>query len=139
MSLLTLLLRRAAPGAWAIEDFDGAERRLAEGLGFRVVQTDLVAVATKEQLLTTIAADLGFADWFGHNWDALADALGDWAYETRSLWVLHHDEGLATSSPNELETFIEIASEAFGAAPSASSCLLVNTAGELVPRLSAVR
>lgn len=38
---------------------------------------DVVAVDAKEKLFESLASALDFPDWFGRNWDALEDLLGD--------------------------------------------------------------
>ena len=38
---------------------------------------DLAGCTDKAELLARIARTLRFPDWFGHNWDALADCLCD--------------------------------------------------------------
>jgi hypothetical protein len=46
-------------------------------LGYPLAAVDIGDCADKDALLRTLADALGFPDWFGHNWDALADALAD--------------------------------------------------------------
>ena len=38
---------------------------------------DVVTVEAKENLFESLAGALAFPDWFGRNWDALEDVLGD--------------------------------------------------------------
>lgn len=38
---------------------------------------DVVMVEAKENLFDSLARALAFPDWFGRNWDALEDVLGD--------------------------------------------------------------
>jgi RNAse (barnase) inhibitor barstar len=42
----------------------------------------------KEQLLKNIAAALDFPDWFGANWDALEDCLGDLSWSPAAAHIL---------------------------------------------------
>jgi hypothetical protein len=42
----------------------------------------------KEALLRNFAAALGFPAWFGHNWDALEDCLGDLSWSDAPGHVL---------------------------------------------------
>lgn len=42
----------------------------------------------KETLLRNFAAALGFPAWFGHNWDALEDCLGDLSWSDAPGHVL---------------------------------------------------
>ena len=43
----------------------------------RGTRLDIVAVEAKENLFESLASALAFPDWFGRNWDALEDVLGD--------------------------------------------------------------
>ena len=47
-----------------------------------------VAFGDKETLLQNFAAALRFPAWFGHNWDALEDCLGDLAWSDAPGHVL---------------------------------------------------
>jgi hypothetical protein len=38
---------------------------------------DVVSVEAKDNLFESLAGALAFPDWFGRNWDALEDVLGD--------------------------------------------------------------
>jgi hypothetical protein len=49
----------------------------ADALGYPLAAVDIGGCTDKTALLQTLAAALEFPDWFGHNWDALADALAD--------------------------------------------------------------
>jgi hypothetical protein len=47
------------------------------GSGLRVAHIDLAGNAGKAAALKRFADALAFPDWFGGNWDALEDSLGD--------------------------------------------------------------
>jgi RNAse (barnase) inhibitor barstar len=49
--------------------------------GIRLFQCSALGIETKEQLLDIVASAMEFPDYFGKNWDALSDCLGDmmWA------------------------------------------------------------
>ncbi|CAM5500069.1 Barstar (barnase inhibitor) domain-containing protein OS=Streptomyces glaucescens OX=1907 GN=SGLAU_05885 PE=3 SV=1 [Streptomyces glaucescens] len=47
----------------------------------RVVTVDLAGVTDKAGLMDRCARALDLPEWFGRNWDALADGLGD-----HTLW-----------------------------------------------------
>jgi hypothetical protein len=49
----------------------------ADALGYPLAAVDIGDCADKDALLRALADALGFPDWFGDNWDALADALAD--------------------------------------------------------------
>jgi hypothetical protein len=52
---------------------------------------DVVAIDARENLFEAMARSLGFPDWFGANWDALEDVLGDlsWRKGDGHVLVLH--------------------------------------------------
>ena len=52
------------------------------------LEADLAAATTKTKLLGELAAAAGFPAAFGHNWDALADALGDLSWRPAAGYVL---------------------------------------------------
>lgn len=58
--------------------------------GLRCFEADLAQVQGKDAVLTTLAAAIHAPDGFGHNFDALADALGDlsWLDEVVPGYVL---------------------------------------------------
>lgn len=68
-------------------DVDGL-RAAAVDLGFRVVDIDLAGCADKPALLRRFAEAFAFPAYFGHNWDALADCLGDLEWLPAEGYVL---------------------------------------------------
>lgn len=68
----------------------GAEPLLAaaEALGYCTRGIDLSDCADKPELLRRFADALDFPAWFGHNWDALADCLGDLSWMPAPGYVL---------------------------------------------------
>jgi hypothetical protein len=53
--------------------------------GFLLCPIDLRGCVGRDAVLSRFALALAFPDWFGGNWDALADALGDLG------WLPEHD------------------------------------------------
>ncbi len=53
-----------------------------------IFEADLSAVQSKGELLAAIAQAVKAPDWFGANWDALADALADLAWRPAAGYVL---------------------------------------------------
>jgi hypothetical protein len=49
---------------------------------------DVVAIDAQENLFDSMARALGFPDWFGRNWDALEDVLGDLSWRKADGHVL---------------------------------------------------
>lgn len=86
----------------------------AAGLG--VARADLTGCRDKAEFLRRIAAALRFPAWFGHNWDALADCLGDmswWPAEGHVL-ILEHADGFRIAAENDFLEALEILGEAAG-------------------------
>ena len=66
-----------------------------QGSPLRVVQIRIGSAASKQDLLGRIAGALGFPDWFGGNWDALEDCLGDLSWSPAAGHVLLFDDARA--------------------------------------------
>jgi hypothetical protein len=55
---------------------------------FALFEADLAAVHGKGEFLAAVALAIHAPDWFGNNWDALADALGDISWQPAAGYVL---------------------------------------------------
>ncbi|MFJ1973474.1 barstar family protein [Streptomyces sp. NPDC087903] len=95
----------------------------------RVVPLDLDGVTDKAGLMDRCARALALPDWFGRNWDALADCLGDhgvWpegAVEDGLLIVVRNWRPYAHARPDEWETAQEVFGEAADRTPGLSVAL----------------
>lgn len=91
--------------------------RAAHELDFPVLRIDLSGCADKGDFLARVAAGLEFPDWFGQNWDALADCLADMAWRPADGYViiLEHADRFRIAAEADfiiaLETFEEAARE----------------------------
>ncbi len=56
-----------------LDDVRGAAKKA----GFALFEADLAEAHGKGALLATLAQAIAAPEWFGNNWDALSDALGD--------------------------------------------------------------
>ena len=63
-------------------------RAAATEAGFALFEADLAAVQGKGEFLAAVARAIAAPDWFGHNFDALADALGDISWRSAPGYVL---------------------------------------------------
>jgi RNAse (barnase) inhibitor barstar len=84
----------------------------AAGLGgFRV---NLAKAEDKGQMLAAIAEALGFPDWFGHNFDALADCLADMAWQPAEgyLVLLEHCDGIHGKAEEDFVSTLQIFEQA---------------------------
>ena len=93
---------------------------------------------TRTGLFTEWARALAFPDYFGHNWDAFADALRDVPVEgAAEVAVLDAPALLADEPPTQLRTLLDVLGEA--ADRSGLRVILVCPPGEeaaLVERLA---
>lgn len=90
-------------------NLDGVrERALAASLAW--IEVDLAHVHSKHDLLAALAAAGGFPAGFGHNWDALADSLGDFSWRPAGGYVVHlRDSAAAQRAPGaEWDMFLEV-------------------------------
>lgn len=55
---------------------------------FALLEADIASAHGKGEVLAELARAIKAPDWFGHNWDALADALGDLSWCPASGYVL---------------------------------------------------
>ncbi|WP_329599134.1 barstar family protein [Streptomyces pseudovenezuelae] len=84
----------------------------------RVVTLDLDRVTDKAGLMDRCARDLRLPDWFGRNWDALADVLSDpdlWpgdGVEEETVVVVRHWDRYAEARPDEWATAREVFAQA---------------------------
>ncbi|MEU2394088.1 barstar family protein [Streptomyces sp. NPDC007369] len=87
----------------------------AEAAGWAVVRLDLDGVRTKARLMDVCAEAFGLPEWFGRNWDALADCLRDPAWLPGGpgrLVVVTGWRGLGEALPGDWEVLREVLEEA---------------------------
>ena len=101
-SLARLLAERAEGGIYRAPG--GSElatiARAAAKAGWRVARVESTPETGKQELLAAFKTALGFPDWFGHNLDALADCLGDVAFEPGTLIVWDGADHFAAADPS---------------------------------------
>ncbi|WP_225836695.1 barstar family protein [Streptomyces sp. NK08204] len=97
---------------------------MTQELAGRVVVTlDLDGVTDRAGLMDRAARALALPDWFGRNWDALADSLGDetlWpagAVERGMLVVVRGWQAYAKARPEEWRIAQEVFSASVGGSP----------------------
>ncbi|MFI9615489.1 barstar family protein [Streptomyces sp. NPDC052023] len=94
-----------------------------------VVTLDLDGVRDKAALMDRCARALQLPDWFGRNWDALADSLSDqgvWpgaAAGKGLLVVVRNWRPYADARPAEWETAQQVFAQAADAAPGLTVAL----------------
>ncbi|MGI8333354.1 barstar family protein [Actinomadura scrupuli] len=117
--LAGVLAGKTEPGVylWTVP---GSTRRAdvveaAQGAGWRPFWLAGQTVTDKEEFLEMSAEGLEFPDWFGHNWDALADCLTDltWATSMAGYLIVYAGwQALAQEEPESFSTAIDILAEA---------------------------
>ncbi|WP_055492898.1 barstar family protein [Streptomyces sp. TP-A0356] len=104
--------------------------------GRLVVALDLDGAADKAAFMERVVRALDLPDWFGRNWDALADSLTDrtvWpreAAEKGLLLVVRGWQQYAKARPDEWETAREVFSEAVDRTPELSVALALGGSHE---------
>ncbi len=88
-----VLRGEAVPGVHALDDavdpIEAATR--VRDRGWHMFHVDATAVVDKRSFLAAMASGCGFPTWFGHNWDALTDALTDLSWAPAPGYVVLFD------------------------------------------------
>ncbi|NBM20417.1 barstar family protein [Streptomyces sp. GC420] len=88
----------------------------ARAAGLSVAVLDLGGVRGKAEFMERCARTLGLAEWFGRNWDALADSLTDpstYPADGRGLLLLVRGwQEYATARPQEWGTALDVFGDA---------------------------
>ena len=125
-------------------DGDGAKlhAQLAAAGGGQTGLVDGAQARDKASFMRAIAAALAFPDYFGANWDALAECLDDrrW-YDAPVILVIDHGDALFADEPGELDTWWRIVADAFPADPELPNAALkvIVAAAATAPALLAAR
>ena len=111
----TLLANPARASTCFVDARDRAAMvEAATALDFKVVAVDLASATGKRALIDAIATALEFPSTFGHNWDALADSLGDlsWLPAPGYMLLLDHTQVLREAAPDDFDTLLGILEDA---------------------------
>lgn len=74
---------------------------------FRVAEIG-AAIRSQEDLFRELARVLEFPDYFGHNWDAVSDCLGDLDTEQPLALLMHNSAALWSRMAEEINTLVEV-------------------------------
>ncbi|MFE2969052.1 barstar family protein [Streptomyces sp. NPDC059340] len=91
--------------------------RAARAVGWQVSVLDLTGVSDKAAFMERCVRALDLPEWFGRNWDALADCLGDpdWGPASPGRVILVNGwRHYAKARPDEWETAQEVLESAAG-------------------------
>lgn len=86
-------------------------REEAEQAGWRFVHLDTTSADAKAEFLDRAARSFDFPAYFGRNWDAFADCLGDIRAERGTLVLWDGWTPFAEQEPHEFEVAREILRE----------------------------
>lgn len=79
-------------------------------LAIRIAGRDLTG---KPAMLAALAAAFAFPEWFGHNWDALADCLTDLAWLDGPVVLLVENAGVPeAAAPEAWDVLLDILADA---------------------------
>ncbi|KAB2936742.1 MAG: barstar family protein [Rhodocyclaceae bacterium] len=86
----------------------------AEAAGFATVRIDLGTAGNKTELIERLATALVFPDWFGRNWDGLADCLGDlsWLPAAGYLILIEHCDDFHARLGEDFAIALQVFAEA---------------------------
>ena len=117
LELHGLLVDASQNGAYFVEA-DGRDALVAaaSALDFALAQIDRAGCEDLDLVLQRFARALRFPDWFGDNWDALADCLGDlsWWPADGYLLLIEHAQDWRMADPIAFATLLEILNDAAG-------------------------
>ena len=88
----------------------------AESCGYVIFRVDLAGARDKQGLLRAIGRDMAFPEWYGTNWDALADCLNDlgWRPGEGYLVLLGHCDLLHDRAADDFAAALQIFAAAAG-------------------------
>jgi RNAse (barnase) inhibitor barstar len=102
-------------GVYMVEESQSVEHleKHAAELGLAFFHLEGQDIRGKDQFLKEIALALSFPEYFGNNWDALADCLTDMSWHETSGFVILYDhfDSLAEQSPGDFEMALDIFKE----------------------------
>ena len=115
LDLRALLADPLHSGAYFVDEHDTTAMAAAGAtLDFAVARVDLGDCVDKAAVLARIGQTLQFPDWFGGNWDALADSLGDlsWLPAPGYLLLVEHAGEWRQADGAGFDTLLAILNEA---------------------------
>ena len=113
---LTALLTHAPSGLYRLKGNPRNPRidALCRLKGVRLFRVDTRGARSKRVFLSACARTMSFPSWFGANWDALADCLGDleWAPAVAYLVLLQDVGCFAAESPLQFHRALAVFEDA---------------------------
>ena len=105
----------AQGGAYFVDAREsGSLAEAGRALDFAVVRIDLAHRDDKSAVLHRIAQAMRFPAWFGSNFDALADSLGDlsWLRADGYVLLIEHSDAWRQADDDNFATLLDVLNEA---------------------------
>jgi RNAse (barnase) inhibitor barstar len=135
---LEALLEARKGGLWFLPSHLEARsvQSAAKKADYTFFHIDGKNITRKEQLLNAVATALRFQKSFGHNWDALEEALTDLEGNDAEGYLIYYDniDGLLNAHPDQFETLVEILRDAVGSWKEDGSAMIVLLSGAKAPK-----
>jgi RNAse (barnase) inhibitor barstar len=115
VQLQAILADPAKAGVYHLPQTDKKQlMSAAKAGGLAAFRVNLAKAGDKEQMLAAIAKALKFPDWFGHNFDALADCLADMSWKPAEgyLVLLEHCDGIHGKAEENFVSTLQIFEQA---------------------------
>lgn len=132
MSTLEDFLADHPPGvySWSYPAAADDVRREVETAGRRFVHLDTGDAEDKPAFLDRAAGAFGFPGWFGRNWDAFADSLGDVRSHSGTVVLWEGWEPFAHANEQQFAVALEILRERAESTLGGSFTVLMHEARE---------
>ena len=113
--LTTTLPQADRAGVFSLPAHDIATLvEVAAAGNFAVFRVSLGGCTESSEVLARLGEQLHFPDWFGQNWDALADCLSDFSWREAAGYALVLEQlgDFRAAGDDDFDTLIEILSDA---------------------------
>ena len=112
-ALATVFADTGRAGVYQVALDAGEYARAAQAAGLKCFRIDLGRVRAKSDFLDRLSEAMHFPDWFGRNWDALADCLEDlsWVEGAGYVVVMEQSRGFCESRGHEFAEAMELMAE----------------------------
>jgi len=137
LDALDAILEANKGGVWFVPGVEGRSvQASAKKAGFAYFHVEGKNITRKEQLLNHVATALHFPISFGHNWDALEEALVDLEGMDADGYVIFYDhiDGLMGAHPDQFETLVEILRDAVSSWKEDGTAMVVLLSGTKAPK-----
>jgi hypothetical protein len=114
---------------WASHARAPAVAHAVEHAGWRFVHLDTARVEDKAGFLAEVQAAFGLPDWFGRNFDALADALSDVRHHHGTVTLWDGWSPFARAHPRQFGVALDVFSRRCGTARGGAFVVLLRGDG----------